>query len=370
MNGKKFSSHNAKGVKHKVKLLGFHLDPLLTGTDHLKACMDKAKGRLSSLGHLAKSMGEEHALNYLRTTVAPSALFGLSLVRHSSMQRSVLRVWESALGEATMVGESNRWWSADPLVSRRSLPSFTSELPWDLQVLKSKAGLCAKLPSVPGSLASSIYACCGGSVPFLSQGVSWLKKHIMGHLQPHLPKSRILKYKRTLADTPKKAAHSRIKELHLQTHVGRSDALMLRVLENAPWPALDKVCRQVPSLVDRVALHKVKLGAIKNTKVSHSRALASHAQWRSLPLHVRQNAVMCDCGAGAQSPYHLFSECALAKPFLVCGFPHLPAESAMDVWVRVLSAVPCAYKHLLFNFRFFSKHFLRDLDSFKSQLPL
>ena len=111
---------------------------------------------------------------------------------------------------------------------------------------------------------------------------------------------------------------------------------------------------------------------LRDTKLAHSRALASSRVpgWRGLSLPQRKDAALCFCKQGAQSPYHIFSDCAVAKLFLLCGLESSPHESVMDVWSRELLSPSCDPKHLLFNFRFFTSHFLKPLSVFKSSLGI
>ena len=82
VGGVRFSTPEKKAGQERCvhKFLGFWLDSGLTGKVHARRQLGMAKAKCNSLDLISRYMGESMALWYLRTTVAPSALYAMELV--------------------------------------------------------------------------------------------------------------------------------------------------------------------------------------------------------------------------------------------------------------------------------------------------
>lgn len=206
------------------------------------------------------------------------------------------------------------------LVSRRSLHWHTPELPWHLRVLKQNATIAHKLPAVPGSLANKLWMARPSHLrinePFIGEGEGWLKARSVPGRTAGMSANATRKAKCALRASFTKAKCELLTKLtEHNSRIGRSVALMIRTLHLNPRDHAKYWQEKIPSMDDRAALHKLKLGAVKNTKLAHSRAVASKRIWRDLPLQQRREAELCFCRQGPQTPYHLFGHCQIAKPF-------------------------------------------------------
>ena len=89
--------------------------------------MKKSKRQLYKIDPIAHRLGEEHALQYIQTHIAPSVLYASEMM-DMSMARQLDKQWENLLAEATLTGKANKWWSDEPYIRRASLRWHTTEL--------------------------------------------------------------------------------------------------------------------------------------------------------------------------------------------------------------------------------------------------
>ena len=309
------------------KILGYHCDPSLSGRSHFDAAVKKSKRQLYKIDPIAHRLGEEHALQYIQTHIAPSVLYASEMM-DMSMARQLDKQWENLLAEATLTGKANKWWSDEPYIRRASLRWHTTELPWSVQVQKKKAMLNAKLNTATTGLAADIYhhrswRCL--SDLHLKAGKQLLAEASVGDVIPTSKTGRA-KWKSAL--------NRHLTDQHLNDLAGlknlplsdRSDSLMVATLGNATGQA--KVWQQLlPCTPLRIKAHKLKLGVLPFTKHAQAQRKEVKRHWPLLTQQNRSRLLQCQCGHSPQTATHLWNECPLAWQHLsanLCSPQDLP----------------------------------------------
>ena len=309
------------------KILGYHCDPSLSGRSHFEAAVKKSKRQLYKIDPIAHRLGEEHALQYIQTHIAPSVLYASEMM-DMSMARQLDKQWENLLAEATLTGKANKWWSDEPYIRRAGLRWHTAELPWSVQVQKKKAMLNAKLNTATTGLAADIYhhrswRCL--SDLHLKPGKQLLAEASVGDVIPASTTGRA-KWKSALN---RHLTDQQLNDLAVFKNLplsDRSDSLMVATLGNTAGQA--KVWQQLlPCTPLRIKAHKLKLGVLPFTKHAQAQRKEVKRHWPLLTQQNRSRLLQCQCGHSPQTATHLWNECPLACQHLsanLCSPQDLP----------------------------------------------
>ena len=99
-----------------------------------------------------------------------------------------------------------------------------------------------------------------------------------------------------------------------------SDCLMVASLGHKPGQA-QLLQRLIPSYHTRVALHRLKLGALPFLKSYQMRRLFTDPVWRSLDAENKFALGECECGHSPQTVQHLLHDCPLGADLFQSGLP-------------------------------------------------
>ena len=150
-----FTSRDPK-TQPPQKLLGFTMDPALTGVNHLASSTAKAKQHMRHLAPMAERLGEAHTLHHLQHTVAPSALYATELISAPGAPAALDALWERSIELATLSRPSDHAWLPRSFIRTRSLRWHSTELPWSFKQSMQGIRLDAKLKGQGSSLAQII----------------------------------------------------------------------------------------------------------------------------------------------------------------------------------------------------------------------
>ena len=98
----------------------------------------------------------------------------------------------------------------------------------------------------------------------------------------------------------------------------------------------------LPCMAERSRLHKVKLESVPFLRTARAKVFRRRREWGKLSMQARAQLQGCACGAGAQTPGHVWRECPLVRPILDAAFKLQPAAvdwNGLPVWDRMKMAL-------------------------------
>ena len=140
------------------KLLGFLCDGAMDGERQLQAACGKAGAKAQRSRIVASRLGEAQGLQHMEVCTAPAVLYDVEMVvgNEDKIARRLDKVWLQTVGDATQVGNANKWWGGEPMVSQRSLQWHGHDMPWSVQRRVRRAGLASKVASAKTGLAAEV----------------------------------------------------------------------------------------------------------------------------------------------------------------------------------------------------------------------
>lgn len=344
VEGVTYSTPDARpGAPVCHKFLGYTLDSGLTGAHHARRQLGMAQARCRGLELIAKTMGEEFALWYLRTTVAPAALYAMEMVQQASAASNACRVHTLLIAEAVRLGRcgGNPGRLSEtgldiPSLRRDGLLSETDAPPWDVEVSRRAVRLMGSVRMAAQSRSHSLAACVwrtGGGMRVRGPAEATVRAWGV----PTHPAGCSKRAKERWGAAVRQAAGRVARQRLLALQADRaaqlpeaSDAAYVAAMspsggDAARWRAY------VPNAHVRQVVRSYKLGAMPLVATNFVKrgSAAFVAAWRSLTPGQREEVVRCPCGAGGRQdvPHVLFR----------CGFTRPAREAAVEAMDRVMA---------------------------------
>ena len=115
----------------------------------------------------------------MEVCTAPAVLYDVEMVvgNEDKIARRLDKVWLQTVGDATQVGNANKWWGGEPMVSQRSLQWHGHDMPWSVQRRVRRARLASKVASAKTGLAAEVFKGqmdAGRLDPVMQGGVDFL----------------------------------------------------------------------------------------------------------------------------------------------------------------------------------------------------
>jgi hypothetical protein len=276
------------------KYLGFWLDSQLTGEIHAQRAMACGRGKLFTVASIAKRMGEDLAIWYVKAKVVPKMTFGLELAPawRKTLAAKADKVLGDLIQEALMVGPISTWWEgSQPRVNKNTLHVEAGVMQISSIVEQRKLGLINNIAADTTTLAGSLFYA-------KSSGVGWpnmwlrettnLSQSLLGtHWQTMGAKGTkakdALKTKIKARMWQEQGARN-LQALHLRqpTWYGRqSNAVNVEGMRTYAKPPFKQptVVEQwktwVPNFHNRVFLRRMKMGCIPGLKANRAKYGAS-----------------------------------------------------------------------------------------------
>ena len=278
---------------------------------------------------MASRLGEAQGLEHMATCMTPSVLYATEMATKGDVDKRLDRAWMQALGETTQVGKANKWWSDEPIVSQQSLQWHGKEVPWSLQRGVRQARLAAKVAAAKEGLAAKLFqgqAAKQQLDPIMARGRGLLEKMGVATVFPRSGAQQ-RKWKKELQAKLNKQHLDTLQQAKQSIHNSKSDMLM--------WSTLgDTMCQAgvweklIPSPIDRVKVHKLKLGVVPFLRTSRAKVFKQRKGWTKLSKGGRDSLSMCPCGEGMQTPGHMWAQCPIAMPVLKAALD-LPGPTAV-----------------------------------------
>ena len=118
------------------KLLGFLCDGAMDGERQLQAAMGKAGAKAQQSKIVASRLGEAEGLKHMEMCTTPAVLYNTEMVVGCDVKigKRLDKAWVQTIGDATQVGEANKWWGGEPMVSQQALQWHGLEVPWGVHL--------------------------------------------------------------------------------------------------------------------------------------------------------------------------------------------------------------------------------------------
>ena len=142
------------------KFLGGYMDHTIYGVQGDKRS-GEARGMRHRVRNVARKFGEQHAVEFIATTLAPELLYAAEQ-EPTKMEGQMRKAWEDLLAEAARGGgmeDAKTYWKErnEVWLRKRGLMLETSETPWDLQIQQRQLRLhCTLLGAGKDSIAGAI----------------------------------------------------------------------------------------------------------------------------------------------------------------------------------------------------------------------
>jgi len=329
------------------KLLGFLCDGAMDGERLLQAAMGKAGAKAQQSKIVASRLGEAEGLKHMEMCTTPAVLYNTEMVVGCDVKigKRLDKAWVQTIGDATQVGEANKWWGGEPMVSQQALQWHGFEVPWGVQRKVRRARLASKVASAKAGLAAELFRGqmrAGKLDPVVKGGVDFLAETGQSLCRP--PQGQGLKkWKAGLRDAVVKQ-HLRALEVGSQVdriNDGKSDMLMWHTLgvrtgQAGMWEDL------LPATAERTRLHKLKLGSVPFLRTARAKVFRRRREWGKLSKPARDGLQRCVCGAEAQTAGHVWKECPVARPILDQALRLAPEAvdwNILPVWERLKMAL-------------------------------
>ena len=313
------------------KYLGFWVDSQLKGDVHAKRALAIGRGKKHTVASIAKRMGEDLAVWYVKAKVVPKMTFGLELVPAwgAALEKKADSVLGDLLQEALMVGPITKWWErSQPWVKRDALHVEAGILQISSIVEQRKLGLANNIASDITSLAGSLFhAKCHGkghNNPWLSSAVN-LSTSALG------TQSRTMgaighKAKVTMKDNIKKHIWTKQRATNIgnmplrepdasgrQANTIYMDGMAARVKDSRSDPTMVEDWKEwVPNFSARVFLRRLRMGSIPGLKANKIKRCSNTDPVHTMTQSEKKQWLQCPCGRGNQDAVHFFRECAQA----------------------------------------------------------
>ena len=331
--------HPAGGVHNH---LGYAMDSAFTGGPQLDRMAGVVAGKRLVVAAIARVMGEDVAAWYVRTTLEPSALYGIELIPKwlTAQHGKVQRAFHQMAVETMRCGALNDWWQGEIRAKHGCLHREAGLKRWTLQVDRRMMGLLRGLAVAEGSLAARMFKAKTGQCvqsgatgmgfvsmapqrkgAFLSKACK-VAEQMWGTSPLSWPVWEPGKFgKRALKESLDWVLGERQSAMDVVDAVPRppnamgqqSNMVYLKAMCAGGWmggglgPSLTQQWRQaVPSNTHRIFLRRMMMGAIPHLRVNVAKMGSGMRGWSA---EAKADWVQCPCGKGIQDAEHFFHAC-------------------------------------------------------------